>query len=187
MEISTEVFQTKKNKTVILRSAQVQDAPYLRNVLIEIAATSPYIMSTPEDFRNRPEDAELKWIEKYVSNPRDLLMFVEYQGQVAGFMDYSSGTRDKVFHRGHLGMSVHPHLRGEGIGEQMLKKLLNEVARIDGVTQLELSVMHVNVPAIELYKKMGFVECGRKPNAFKLLEGGFADEISMFKILQSRL
>jgi ribosomal protein S18 acetylase RimI-like enzyme len=183
MEVSTQVVRSKKNRTITLRSAKSEDAPKLREVLMEIAAASPYIMSTPEDFRNRPEDAELKWIEKYVSNPRDLLMFVEYEGQVVGFMDYSSGTRDKTYHRGHLGMSVHPSLRGEGIGEEMLKKLMVEVSRIDGLTQLELSVMHVNVPAIELYKKMGFVECGRKPNAFKLFEGGFADEISMIKVL----
>ncbi|QLY26888.1 GNAT family N-acetyltransferase [Bdellovibrio sp. KM01] len=180
MQISTDVVQTKKNKTVILRSAHVSDAPGLRAVLTEIAEASPYILSTADDFRSRPENAELLWVEKYVSNPRDLLMFVEYENQVVGFMDFSCGTRNKTFHRGHLGMSVHPNLRGEGIGEQMLKKLFKEASSIQGLTQIELSVMHVNTPAIQLYKKMGFVECGRTPNAFKMQDGSFADQIGMY-------
>ncbi|WP_413561120.1 N-acetyltransferase family protein [Bdellovibrio sp. HCB209] len=183
MKIATEVFTTKKNQTVTLRAPVLADAGALRQLMVGIAETAPYIASTAEDIRARAVDAEEKWVEKYNSDARSMIIVAEVDGQIVGNLEFSGGTRSKTLHLGHLGMGVSPGMRGHGIGELLLKKLFAEASRIEGLTQIELSVMHPNVPAHNLYKKVGFQDCGRKPNAFRLEDGTWADEVAMFATL----
>lgn len=44
---------------------------------------------------------------------------------------------------------------------------------------LDLAVMSENLQAYKLYKKVGFEEVGRKPMAFKQLDGRFCDDVQM--------
>ncbi|QDK45181.1 GNAT family N-acetyltransferase [Bdellovibrio sp. ZAP7] len=180
MRITPESFRTKTGKIITLRSPEVQDAKALRAMMIEVAETAPYILSTAEDFRSKPEDAEQKWIEKYEQSSRDMIILAIHEGSIVGNLDFSAFVRFKNSHRGHLGMSVAPRMRGEGIGELLLRKLFAEAPNVEGLTQIELSVMHLNVAALNLYKKVGFKECGRTPNAFKMQDGSFADQIGMY-------
>ena len=50
-----------------------------------------------------------------------------------------------------------------------------------GYTQIELGVFENNERALQLYRKMGFSEAGRIPNAFRLRTGEQIAEIQMVK------
>ncbi|WP_413581232.1 N-acetyltransferase family protein [Bdellovibrio sp. HCB288] len=180
MIVITETKISKKGKTITLRSPVLADAPALRSMMVAMAETAPYIASTAEDFRTKPADNEEKWIERNSTDPRGMLIVAECDGRIIGNLEFSAGNRTKSLHRGHLGMGIVEDMRGEGVGELLLKKLFAEAPRVEGLTQIELGVMHPNTSAHNLYKKMGFKDCGRKPNAFKLHDGTFADEISMY-------
>ncbi|MEK2690606.1 GNAT family N-acetyltransferase [Bdellovibrio sp. GT3] len=180
MDIKTEITKSKTGKTITLRAPTIEDAKALRVFMVEVAETAPYILSTADDFRSKSEDSEQNWIKRYQESNRDMIILAECDGKIVGNLDFSTGIRFKNLHRGHLGMSIAPSLRGDGIGELLLRKLFAEVPRAEGITQIELSVMHPNTPAYNLYKKVGFMECGRKPNAFRLEDGTFAEEISMY-------
>lgn len=54
-----------------------------------------------------------------------------------------------------------------------------DLARKAGYEQLELGVFSDNSSALHLYQKLGFQEVGRMPNAFKLPDGSYSDEIMM--------
>ena len=53
------------------------------------------------------------------------------------------------------GMGVAPQWRGQGIGAQLLGRLLAHMTAI-GLRQAQLEVLDVNIPALTLYQRMGF-------------------------------
>lgn len=179
MRISPETVITKKNKTVKLRAPHIDDAQSLIDAMVEVATTSPHIIMTGADFQAKSVQDQQEWIQKYNDNPRGFVILAEHEGKIVGVLDFGGGQRNKTQHRGSLGISLHSDLRGEGLGQLLFKKLLAEVKNIEGLTQVELSVMSENQTAYHLYKKVGFKEFGRRPNAYRMDDGSFNDEIMM--------
>lgn len=62
-------------------------------------------------------------------------------------------------------IGVHPDARGAGIAIAMLGIMENEVKKL-GVKKILLDVSAENVAAINLYKKCGFIENGRRPKYY---------------------
>jgi GNAT superfamily N-acetyltransferase len=58
-----------------------------------------------------------------------------------------------------LGIAVMKKVRGKGIGNLLMENLI-ETASKDGFTSLSLSVDPKNNQAVQLYKKLGFEQCG---------------------------
>ncbi|MNL18276.1 putative acetyltransferase YhhY [compost metagenome] len=76
-------------------------------------------------------------------------------------------------------MSVHFDYRGLGLGDALLKKLIELSRQIPDLELLELNVMSPNVAAYKLYQKSGFQECGRYQKAYRLESGEYVDDIMM--------
>lgn len=62
-------------------------------------------------------------------------------------------------------IGVHPDARGAGIASAMLQIMENEIKKT-GVKKILLDVSSENVPAINLCKKLGFIENGRRPKYY---------------------
>jgi len=62
-------------------------------------------------------------------------------------------------------IGVHPDARDTGIATAMLGLLENEVKKL-GVKKIFLDVSVENIAAINLYKKCGFIENGRRPKYY---------------------
>ena len=62
-------------------------------------------------------------------------------------------------------IGVHPDARGTGIAIAMLGIMENEVKKA-GAKKIFLEVSAENAPAIELYKKCGFVPTGLRPKNY---------------------
>ncbi len=67
-----------------------------------------------------------------------------------------------------LGVGVHSHFRGRGLGSSLLIHLLDH-ARDSGVEAVSLSV-EIGNPAIHLYERLGFQPHARMGNALTLLK-----------------
>jgi ribosomal protein S18 acetylase RimI-like enzyme len=76
-------------------------------------------------------------------------------------------TRPVYAHVGVLGMGVLPQFRGQGIGTRIIASALG-AARDYGFSRVELAVRQNNENAIELYKKVSFLNEGLQRNAVKL-------------------
>jgi ribosomal-protein-alanine N-acetyltransferase len=72
-------------------------------------------------------------------------------------------------------ISVHPDLRGEGLGSKLLKLCENEM----GMPKIKLSVRVSNQKAIEMYRRNGYVDVGRWENYYK----GKEDALVMEKLM----
>ncbi len=64
-----------------------------------------------------------------------------------------------------LNIAVHPDLRGQGIGAQLLEALIRRAAQ-NGVRTLHLEVRQSNTAAITLYRKFHFVQDGLRPRYY---------------------
>jgi len=86
----------------------------------------------------------------------------EMNGGVAGFLiGRIAGDEFEI-----LNMAVSRALRRSGIGSNLLESAL-EFSRIAGSASAYLEVRASNAPAIALYARHGFTECGRRAQYYR--------------------
>ncbi|KPQ27473.1 MAG: ribosomal-protein-alanine acetyltransferase [Marinobacter excellens HL-55] len=64
-----------------------------------------------------------------------------------------------------LNICIHPRVRGQGAGRQLLRHVLAASLK-DGMGQMILEVRQSNVAAAMLYRSEGFEEIGRRPGYY---------------------
>lgn len=86
------------------------------------------------------------------------------------------------FGYGEIGMAVAREWRRRGVGSALLAAAI-AWARERGLHKLSLSVFPHNAAAIQLYRKHGFVEEGRRVKHFRRANGELWDAIEMGLLL----
>lgn len=79
---------------------------------------------------------------------------------------------------GEIGMMVARDWRGRGVGTALVEAAI-EWARERGLHKLSLGVFPQNEPALALYRKLGFVEEGRRARHIRRSNGELWDLIEM--------
>ncbi len=126
-------------------------------------------------------------LEKVASFQRELIskngpVYYALSGdKVVGWCDVFPEENPRQNHRGGLGMGILPEFRGQGIGSQLLQKVI-EHAKNFGLEKIELNVYSSNVSAIGLYKKFGFDQEGLIKK-YRKLDGQYFDCLAMGKFL----
>lgn len=129
------------------------------------------------------EAPPLERVQQFVADgiEKDAVQFVALDGErVVGWADIFPDWAHAVVHRGHVGMGVHPHYRGRGLGTRLLSACLAK-ATARGLTRIELEVRADNADAIHLYHKLGFVEEGRLRHAMRI-DGTYFDTLLMARL-----
>lgn len=175
----SKTVQIKNGESILLRPASVSEAQSLLDCFVLFAETSPYILSTVESARKKTLESQEKWIQTSNESPSNLLIVAEHKGQIVGITNSMAYTDFKRCHRAGLGMTVRHEYRGQGLGEALLVHLIECSRQIPELQVLELNVMSPNTAAHSLYKKIGFQECGRLEDAYRLESGEYADDIIM--------
>lgn len=78
-----------------------------------------------------------------------------------------------------IDVAVHKEFRRQGIAKKLLLEMIKQ-CKSQGVFEINLEVRKSNTPAIELYKKLGFVENGLRKRYYENTE----DAILMQKVLR---
>lgn len=84
-----------------------------------------------------------------------------------------------------LNIAVEPAQQGRGLGAALLQHLLDRLAQ-QGVSRLLLEVRSGNLPAIRLYRRLGFVDDGRRRDYYPV-PGGREDALLMSRELERKL
>lgn len=174
-------IKDKNGSEYTFRTPRSDEAKNILESMAEIAASSPYIISTPESFRAKTLDSQIKWLEEAEkSDVAIIIAAFDSNERIVGLCNGRSYSDAKRKHRAALGISVHPDVRGRGVGKKLMNILLERMKQFNGVKIIELDVMTQNTPALKMYEELGFKEAGVFPKAFILPTGEVVDNLSMF-------
>lgn len=106
------------------------------------------------------------WSEDSVAgeldNPLSVWLVCVDRGKVLGYV----GSQTVLDETDMMNIAVLPEARRAGLGERLILSLI-ELLKDQGSRSLTLEVRASNTPAISLYKKLGFLQVGRRPNYYR--------------------
>lgn len=106
----------------------------------------------------------------------DCVEVMEKDGIFQGYIIYSVVCDSADL----LRVAVKPEFRRSGVAGCLMRKMMNDCSKGE-VQNIFLEVRESNTPAIEMYKKYGFVEISRRKNYYRL---PVEDGIVMQKIIK---
>lgn len=182
MLYSTKNLILKNGKTAIFRSPIASDASEMLEYLEKTAGETEFLARYPEERQKMSIEMEAKFL-KQINESEDALMIVcIVDGKIAGNCQMVLNTSLKTKHRANVMIALLKEFWGLGIGSKMFEEMI-VIASHHHLEQLELQVMSGNQRGLGLYHKFDFMEVGRIPNAFKLKDGSYQDEIYMVRKL----
>lgn len=157
----------------------------LRRARVDDARDVAALMSDPAVYSQTlqmPHGSEAFWRERLATVDKPgigLELVAERAGRVvalAGVFPTQPSPRRR--HAAGLGISIAREAQGQGLGDQLMRALLDHADHWAGLLRLELTVYVDNARAIALYRRHGFVEEGRL-RGYGLRDGVYADCLAM--------
>jgi len=148
-----------------VRPARSADARAMAELLAAVAGERLYIATEP------PVDVD-EWAERFAADLHGFFVAIAGDrviGHLAVWPRHGVGT---------LAMAVTTDERGRGVGTALLAAAI-DWARLQGLHKLELEVFPHNKAALDLYRKFGFAEEGRRVQHYRRLNGELWDAILM--------
>ncbi|KGK90107.1 GNAT family protein [Clostridium sp. HMP27] len=165
------------NEEIIIRKAKKSDAKALIEYLNVIGGESDYLTLGAGQF-GRSVEQEEEFIVNALNKENALFIIAEVSGKVVGNLNFSGGIRQRTAHVGEFGVSILKKYWGNGIGEELVKYLINWSKNSGMIRKINLRVRTDNTRGISLYKKLGFLEEGIIKRDF-LINGKFYDSLLM--------
>lgn len=180
MYINTMIIKDKKDREIILRTAEENDAEKLIDYLKITAAETPFLIREPDEITLSIKQ-EQDFIRTKKDSENELLLIAEIGGRHIGNCSLmSAGGYKRYRHRCDIAIALYKEYCGLGIGKAMMKAVL-DIAEKAGYEQAELGVIADNKPAIALYEKLGFKIYGTFPDNMKYGDGSYVDAYWMMK------
>lgn len=178
MYLEKGTFALPDGKALTLRSPRPEDAETMLDYLRQTSAETHFLMREADEFTMTVED-EVAFLNGVTSNPRGFMLAAFNGGEaVANCSIFPISECRKACHRGSFGIAVKQKYCECGLGTLLLRYALEQAKLLD-FTQVELGVYADNPRAKYVYEKLGFREMGVIPNAFRLSDGTFRDEVQM--------
>jgi len=171
----------KNGKQAIFRSPRREDAATMVDHLRQTAGETEFLLRCPEEVTMTVEQEE-SFIQSINQSDNNYMIVCEVDGQYVGNCHLQLYNKRKVSHRGSVAIGLSKAVWGMGIGTIMFEEMIR-LAREYGASQLELGVIEGNEGGLALYRKMGFCEYGRLPNAIRQKDGTMRSEILMVREL----
>lgn len=168
-------FQSTEN--IVIRKAVKNDAKALISYLDIIGGESDFLTFGAGEFGASVEQEE-QFISNALNRENSLFIIAEVNGKVVGNLNFTGGPRQRTFHAGEFGVSVLKEYWGQGIGEQLIKYLINWSKKSGIIKKINLRVRTDNNRGIKLYMKLGFLKEGIIKRDF-LINDKFYDSMHM--------
>ncbi|MDF2986301.1 MAG: family N-acetyltransferase [Eubacterium sp.] len=167
----------KTGETLKIRKAKSEDAQNVLNFTNKACGETDFLTFGPGEFLLTVEQ-EQQFLESIDKLNNAVYLVGEIDGQIIGTASFVGGSRPRIAHTGEFGMCILKEHWGKGIGTELLKYLMDYTRSTGIIRKLNLRVRADNLPAIHLYKKLGFAECGRITREVNV-KGKFHDSILM--------
>lgn len=166
-----------------IREAAPEDAALLKPFGEALLGETPFFHRQQHE-RARSVEEMAAIIGSFQTTPRCAL-FNAWAGDIpVGEAVLLGGQLSRILHTATVGVGVLQAWQGQGIGRALMERV-ERTARAAGIRRLELTVMVRNERAIALYRRLGYVEEGRKTGSVRI-DGMPEDELLMARHLAPR-
>jgi RimJ/RimL family protein N-acetyltransferase len=163
-----------------IRVIHERDAEAFLSLRKQVVGETLFMLREPDEITMTAEQQQ-KQIRQMFSQGSHLLLVVEHDEQLVGFLIGTRGELKRNRHSLSLVVGILQAFTGRGIGTQLFMAM-EQWASLRAITRLELTVMTHNQAGVALYKKQGFEIEGRKRHSL-LVGGHYVDEYLMAKLL----
>lgn len=155
------------------RKAQVSDAEKIVDFYNFVGGETSYLSFEKDEYPMNAKEQEDE-IRSLEDKKASIMLLAVHGDEIVGIATIHSSSKIKARHDGELGIVVAKKYQGQGIGTELIRRLI-EWAKGNGVTtRISLDTRADNVKAVELYMKFGFIIEGCRRNA-TLLDGIYYD------------
>lgn len=178
--IKEKQMTLKNGDCITIRTALPEDAKTILNYTKKLLVETPYMLTTSSEC-NLSLKQEREFLQEYLLSKGRLAIVAELNHEIIGFLNFQNGRKLRNQHTGEFGMSVSTAYHNQGVGRSLLTALLDWARSNPLIEKVCLEVFSTNKSAIALYKKVGFIEEGRKLKAIKLDTNSYDDLVLMAK------
>ena len=169
----TQLLTLKTGKRIKVRDGVQADVHQIWELFNLVVRENQYL---PTIYPIYSPHERTNWLYE-MQRPENLLLVAEDDNRVVAYLTLEQCGEDATNHVCSLGILVHPFYRKQGLGRWLIE-LAQKQAVIMKYEKIVLSVFHTNIMAINTYKKLGFIEVGRRRKQFKIKKK-YVDEILM--------
>lgn len=142
-----------------IKKARPPDAAGILEYLRQVGSETDNLTFGAEGLPLSVEDEE-KFIASYENSDRNVMYLAKSGGRIIGLACLTTSPRERLSHRGELAISVLKEAWGRGVGEALMRKIINFAKYTAGADLIHLQVRSDNERAIRLYEKFGFEKIG---------------------------
>lgn len=167
----------KDGRAVTLRPAQIEDAAQLLQTIKEYVKDSKYIPKIDDEIKITIKEEE-EWIHSFIQKENCILIIATFNGKIIGNLDITGNSRIIMQHTAVIGMGMLSEWRNSGLGTALMQYTIEWAMANPILELLWLQVYTENKLALNLYRKMGFVENGIIKDYFKQ-DGRYYNNLTM--------
>lgn len=164
------------------KKIEVEDIEDFWEFLKSLDSETDYMMYEPGERNRRMTLLDLKNdIQNHVINGEDYIYLAVDNKKIVGYIHAERGRFNRIHHTAYIVLGILKSYRAKGIGTVFFE-YLNQWAKENHVSRLELSVECSNKIAQHLYEKCEFVVEGIRRKSM-YVDDKYIDEYYMAKIL----
>lgn len=122
------------------------------------------VVAAGEGYPQPPGPLPVRDFEDYWLDHKSLVAVARHEGALAGSYYLKPNFPGRAAHIANAGYFVVPSLRGQGVGEALVRHSLVEARRL-GFDAMQFNLVFESNPARRLYERLGFEVVGRIPEA----------------------
>ena len=161
---------------ILIRKAEIEDASEILEFNDRVGEETDYLSYGSGEQGLTLRDHQ-KLIDRSIHIGNWLILLAEINEQIVGILNFRSGSRPRIKHTGVFGVMVLKNHWKLGIGRVLVKSLL-EWAKTAKIRKINLKVRPDNTRAMDIYRKIGFIEEGRISREF-YINGKYYDNVLM--------
>lgn len=160
-------------KDIVIEKAKPEDAKALLGFLCIIGGETDNLTFGTEGLPISVEE-EQDYLASLEVSASSAMFIARENGKIVGNAHFTGMTRERLKHRGTVGISVLKAEWGKGIGSRLMEAVIDFARNTAHIEIITLEVRSDNLRAIDLYKKFGFEKIGHFKGFLKI-DGEYAD------------
>ena len=184
-KIVPKEFVLKDGRQGIIRHVEKSDAGSMLKLFDATVARDAYNVTTLADAEKMEMTIEKE--EKYIiDHQKDgaVILGAVVDNALVGTVRIRNDSKQRIAHVGVLSISVDKEYRQNGVATALITTALEWAKNDPLVEKVALAVFANHTIAIDLYKRLGFVEEGRRIREFKIGPDEYADDIMMYQFVK---